>query len=295
MMGLGMPRNELSFVKQSPQHWDMTAWDLVPLPFLNRQCHAYVNALAAWFRGDDNVDWIDAMHPEIVRSTKKALKFLKKTGDSFFAPSTLQTTIASRTPSEWLQLADDKNVTSQIVAMQYLAGSKSFPEGNSDVLVQKLRSRNDAIVMHAVGAAETMDNPEQEIIEELRLLTESPHEGTQSKSTLAVARMQQLDDFCLENATKMVGSNTDFVAYAGLLALSTRESVGDMERNAVDRAFIKYLQTCNYNFVNLCAAAYAQWLPDSQAYVTELLSENQPEYLDIALEAVESVETIGQD
>ncbi len=289
MLGLGMPRNQLHFVKRSSHYWDITAWDAIPRPFLDPPTHAYVNALAAWIRNESNPAWIDELHTEIVRPTKKCLKFLNKNNDSFFTRDSLDASIVDRTQSEWLQLADDKPASNQIAALQFFAGTMSFPADHQELLLTKLRSNNSTIAIHAVGAAESIENPEPQIVDELRFLTDNPDDMTRSKSMVALAKNGQLDDNCYSNALKMLQSKTKHVVYAGLLGLLKKESINETELKIVNRVFTNYLSACDYEFVNLFATAYLRWVPDAKTYLTELLSDD-PQFLVMALEAVESVQ-----
>ena len=289
-MGLGMPRNQLSFVKQSPQYWDTTTWDAIPRPFLDPPCQAYVNALTAWLRNESNARWIDQLHPEIIRPTKKALKFLNKTQDTFL--KSIDSPIHDRTPSEWLELANQKSVSNQIAALQFFAGTQSFPDDHQDLLLSKLRSRNDAVVVHAIGAAESIESPSAEIIDELRMLTDSIDEIAKSKAMVTLSKLRQLDQNCFNNALKMIQSDTKHVVYTGLLGMLTKESIDEAEQNIVNRVFLKYLQSCNYEFVNLFVTAYSRWVPDLNSYLHELLDDDYREYLDIALEAAKSIEKL---
>ena len=149
--------------------------------------------------------------------------------------------------------------------------------------------------MHAIGAAEAIENIEPSLIEELQLLTESTDEGTRSKAIVALAKRRHLDANCFENAVKMLNSNTDHVVYAGLLALTTKESITPTEQRTVNRVFLKYLQSCNYEFVNLFATAYRRWIPDAKSYLSDLLAGDYPEYLDIALETLEAVQENSEE
>lgn len=287
-IGLGMPRSQLSFVKQSPRYWDPTSWDAIPRPFLDPNCLAYVNGLSAWFRKDGENSWMDQLHLEIVKPAKKVLKYLAKTEDSFLHPSSFKSTMVQRTHSEWLQLLNQKSVSTQISALQFMAGAKSFPDDHQDMLVAKLRSNEDAVVIHAINVALSIPSPEDSVIQELRLLTESRDLTAQSKAMMALTASKQLDQNCFDTALNMLQSDTRHVVYTGLLALSTKPAISEAEQKVVHRAFLKYLQSCNYEFINLFVAAFSRWNTDVRAYLTNNL---HPEYLGVALEAVEAIES----
>ena len=288
-VGLGVLRNQMSFVKQSPRYWDSTSWDAIPRPFLDPTCLAYVNGLAAWFRQDKDNVWIGQLHTEIVKSAKKTLKYLIKTEDSFLHPNSLKSSIGQRTSSEWLQSLNQKSLSSQLAALQFFAGSKSFPDDHQDLLIAKLQSNEDAVVVHAINVAQSIAEPESSVINELRMLTESRDEITQSKAMMALTAIKQLDQNCFDTAVKMLQDNTQHVVYTGLVALSTKDEITEAEQKVVHRAFLKYLQSCNYEFVNLFVLAYSRWYDDVKAYLANTLQQDHPEYLDIALEVVESI------
>ena len=75
-----------------------------------------------------------------------------------------------------------------------------------------------------------------------------------------------------------------------MLALSSQGSVSDHLIPAINRAFIRSLQVCDYEFVNLFAAAFTRWLDDPKAHVEQLLSEDSVEYMEIAMEALDNVD-----
>ena len=101
--------------------------------------------------------------------------------------------------------------------------------------------------------------------------------------------MGQLDDFVADNAAKMLSSSTNYVTYSGLLALSRLDSVPDDVLKLADRGFERALHTCNYQFIEIFAAAYKKWLGDPTDHLNKLWGESSPENLQLALEALSAV------
>ena len=71
-----------------------------------------------------------------------------------------------------------------------------------------------------------------------------------------------------------------------ILALGSQESIAESFMPLVDRAFMRALKSCDYEFVGLFASAYKRWLPDAKAHAHEMLEEHNPELLEIALDAI---------
>ena len=105
----------------------------------------------------------------------------------------------------------------------------------------------------------------------------------------ALTYLKQLDEPTLKTAGEMLGSKMKHVIYAGLTALSSLGSVSDHLIPAINRSFIRSLQVCDYEFVNLFAAAFTKWLDNPKEHVENLLAEDSPEYMEIAMEAIDNV------
>jgi hypothetical protein len=87
----------------------------------------------------------------------------------------------------------------------------------------------------------------------------------------------------------MLSSKTKYVVYAGLTALSSLDSVSEQLVPPINRSFIRSLQVCDYEFVGLFAAAFTRWLDDPKEHVERLLRDDSPEYMEIAMEALDNV------
>ena len=91
------------------------------------------------------------------------------------------------------------------------------------------------------------------------------------------------------SAAKMIDSGPRHVVYAGVFALASQKSLPDDVLSTADRAFIRALQSCDYEFITMFSAAFTRWLDDPRSHIQQLLQGDQPEYLEIAIEALESV------
>ena len=87
----------------------------------------------------------------------------------------------------------------------------------------------------------------------------------------------------------MIDSSVQFVVFAGIVALSSLESVPDYGLRASERGFVRALQTCHYEFVGLFAIAFDRWLDDAESHIERILPDDEPEYLKIAIEALQDV------
>ena len=108
--GLGVLRSNLVLVKKVSGFWDSTHWHMAPPPFLNVQSLAYANALAAWSRDEAAPDWMNDLNSEVKRPMKRSLKYLFKTGDSFFNPQQGQHRLSSPDDQWWKLMQHSSSV-----------------------------------------------------------------------------------------------------------------------------------------------------------------------------------------
>lgn len=287
--GLGVLQSSFEFVKQTGSFWDSTYWDVAPRPFLDCDALAYANAVAAWSRGEKDPAWANEIPAEVKRPMRKSLKYLTKTNDSFLKSA--QTASSQRSQQQWLELASQPLVSTQIIALRHLTIDPSTTDQQESTLLKLLRSSNRAVMLHSISAVQELKLNSEPIADELRFLVESRDDETRAKAVVALARLAQLDEPTIETAGKMIDSPVRYVVFAGLSALSSLESVPDSALRASDRRFVRALQTCDYEFVGHFAAALSRWLEDPQAHVQRLLSDDQPEYLKIATEALQEVQS----
>ena len=287
--GLGMPQSNISLVKETGSFWDSTQWELFPRPFLDCQPLAYANAIAAWIRSEKDPEWANELPVEVKRPMRKSLKFLWKTSDSFFNASSATQFMRNQSQQDWLTMAATDSPSKQIVAFRHLEFEENLNPQQESLILEKLQSGNRAILLHAIAATERMKFNNGPVTNELQLLVNHHDDEVRAKALCSLTRSGGLDEATIEVAAKMLDCRTKFVAFAGIYALSSRESVPDHVLAPANRGFIRALQTCDYEFVGLFAAAFNRWLDDPEAYFEQLLSEDSPEYLEIALAALVNI------
>lgn len=287
--GLGTLHSNLDFVSKDGTFWDSTQWRMIPRPFLDSQGVAYVNAIAAWTRSEKAPLWAESIEPELKRSMLKSLKFLNKTNDSFFQPQSGDAKVLNHPQTEWVKLTDSKSLSTQIVAVRHLQQDETVLPEIQTALANKLRSDCESVLLNAISATEQVVNVGETVVEELRFLTQHRDHVVRAKAMCALTRLGQLDDRTIQTAGEMLGNKQKHVIYAGLTALSSLGSVSEHLIPAINRSFIRSLQVCDYEFVNLYAAAFTKWLDDPKTHVENLLREDSPEYMEIAMEALDNV------
>ena len=287
-----MIRSNIGLVKRVSACWDSTQWGLFPRPFLDCQSLAYANAIAAWARDDATPEWASDLVSEVKRPMRSSLKFLLKTNDAFFHPSTKRS-LLRQSQSEWWKLAASASPSKQVIAIRHLESDVKLNDRQESLLLDKLRSANRAILLNAIAATERMAVRHQpiaseSIVRELRMLVDHRDDEVRAKAMCALARLAKLDESTIETASIMLESNLKHIIFAGVYALSTLNSVPDRVLPPFDRSFVRALQACDYEFVGLFAAAYNRLLDDPQSHLEGLLQDS-PELLQIALETLQQV------
>lgn len=282
--GLGMLRNNIALVSKTGPHWDSTQWENMPRPFLNAQTLAYANAVVAWARGETAPKWADDLTSEVKKPMKSSLKFLHKTNDSFFNPDKRSTLECSQ--NDWWKLAENTSVSTQVVAVRNLTVDAALSDQHEAALVKKLQSGNPAIVLNTIAKVETMLGNSDKIAGELRELVNDRNDEVRSKAMLALTRLEQLDDRTIDTAVEMLDSSAMHNVFAGVVALGSQDTILEGHMPPIDRAFMRALKSCNYEFVGLFAASYNRWMDDPQSHVQAMLEQHNPEHLQIALDAL---------
>lgn len=291
-MGLGVIRNGITLVAKHPSYWDSTQWEVLPRPFLDGKSLAYANALAAWARNDATPEWSNDLPSEVKRPMRKSLKFLLKTNDSFFVPQAKEM-LLTQSQSEWWKLAAGSSASSQAIALRHLESDGKLDRQQESALLESLRSANVAITLNAIAAIERMASQQPAICSELIVcelcsLTEHRDDEVRAKSMCVLAKLGQLNDVTVETAATMLEAPEKHLVFTGLYALSTRSSIPEEVVPALDRCFVRVLRACDYEFIDLIAAAYRRLFVDPQSHI-EKLFQNSPEHLPIALETLQNV------
>lgn len=288
--GLGILQSGFGFVHQGGSFWDSTYWFASPRPFLDSHALAYASAVTAWVRDDRNPAWANQLPGEIRRPMQKSLKYLFKTRDSFFCQPSSSGKPPARSQDEWLQMASESPVSSQIIAIRHLEFDDRLQQQQEALLLETLRASSRPVVLHLISAAEALKLDSDSVASELRLLVEERDDEVRSKALVALTKLGQLDEPSLEQAAKMMDNSVKYVVFAGVLALSSRDSVSDDVLRIAKRGFLRALQTCDYEFVSLFTEAFSRWLDDPRSWIEGMLQEEHPEYLEIAREALQNVQ-----
>ncbi len=300
--GLGVLRSGFAFVKKGGLHWDSTQWSAVPRPFLNIPSLAYANALAAWTRQDASPSWSRELNTEIRRPVKASIKYLFKTGDSFFpldshAPSTGNPSqVNSPSQDDWWSRAAKAEPSSRVIALGQLQREGDISAPQRSTLVEALQSNNRSVVLHGIATVERMSVEGDAIAVELRSLVNDRDDEIRAKSLCTLTTLGMLDDATVQLTDEMLESHFRHNVFAGVYALSTLDSIPEFLLPSVQSAFMRALKSCDYEFVGLFAAAYNRWFDDPKAQVEAFLYDS-PELLPIAVDAIErpGQDAVGQE
>ncbi len=287
-VGLGVPLSQVNLVNEKGLFWDTTEWETFPRPFLDQQDLAYAFALSAWVRGEASLSWLDAVPAVIKKPAQKSLKYLSKQNDSFFRPHQSKAGKLKQDQNFWLETVAQKSISEQIIGLRYLQVVSDGDTRQLSALLDKLRSDNPAVLLNAINTAGSMKKASVAVVDELNLLLENRNDQIRAKAMFALARLAAVDEGAIKFAIKMLESHAKFVIYAGLLGLSSISDVPSSVFPAANRAFIRSLQICDYEFIGLFVAAFQQWVDDPELYLKNLLQEDSPEYFEIAMEALAS-------
>ncbi|MDB4766510.1 hypothetical protein OAG71_02350 [bacterium] len=287
MTGLGTVRSGFEFVKRADIFWDSTYWGVFPRPFLDTNTLGYTHAMAAWIRDDRDPSWFASLPTPVKSASKKSLKFLLKTGDSFFSPTSCDNQLLDQSQPQWQALAAEKSTSKQIIAIRHFAPEESLAEKQSEILLGKLRSSSEPLTLHAITAVESLKLNGQPIADQLNHLTEHHNDELRAKAMIALTKLGHIDQHSVTVATKMISNHAKHVVYAGMFALSSQSQVDESTLKAVDRGFMASLQTCDYEFIQLYTTAYSNWMDEPQQHIEHLLN-GADEYLEIANEALQA-------
>ncbi len=287
--GLGTLNSSFSFVKQVGSFWDSTYWDASPRPFLDSRASAYANAIAAWIRDERDPVWARGLSTDLKRPMAKSLKYLFKTDDSFFRHPPTRQHLLQQPQRFWLEMASQSAASSQVIAIRQLRFDEPLREQQEKLLLEKLKAPARSPLLHAISAIESLQLDDESIIEELAALVDNRDNEISAKSMIAISKLGKLDEQLVNKAARMVDSQAKHVVFAGVFALCALESVPEHVLRAAERGFLRALQSCDYEFVGLFAAAFNRWLADPASHFVELMQDDDPEYLEIVLEALQNV------
>lgn len=288
--GLGVLRSNLMFVKKVATFWDSTHWQIAPPPFLNIQSLAYANALAAWSRDKTAPDWLDDMYSEVKRPMKRSLKYLFKTGDSFFNPRESQHRL-NLSAEQWWELAEHPSASTQVIAIRHLNTDQTLTQKQESSLLKKLQSTERATTLNAITTTERLSSGQKTGISDslagqIRNLVDHRDDEIRAKAMCALTTVNRIDSSAIDAAANMIEDDIRHVVFAGVHALTTVDQVPDYVSPSFDRSFIKALKSCDYEFVGLFAKGYNRWHDDPKQHL-ELLLSDSPEFLPIAMEALD--------
>lgn len=287
--GLGIPLSNFSFVEKNVPDWDFTQWSHRRHGFLIQRALAYASALAAWVRAEAKPSWASLLRPDIRNPMMKSLKYLNRTGDSFFGPDTIDFKLLEQPQTSWIRMAEESSASRQIVAIRHLQIEKRVAAEQEKLLLEKLKSSNEFIVQTAIWAVEENKLAAEPIIDELRKLVDHTSDEIRSKAAFALTILNAIDDRTRDVMAEMVGSSVWFVSHSGVFGLSSLESVPDDILRPMNKGFRKALQKCDYGIIPHFVNAFDRWLDNPESYFELLFADDSPELLGVALDALQQI------
>ena len=286
--GLGILRSKIKLVETYAPFWDQSNWMAIGRPFLDDRCLAHVNAVAAWSRHEQNPDWIGDLNVDLQGDVRKSLKYLFKTQDCAFNRSADFRRMQDHTQLEWFQMARGKSKSQQVFAIFNVSGEGAELEA---LMLEKLRSRDQPIVLHALGKVNDLKLDSDPVVDEIRLLVESSsNDDIRAKALLVLSEFKKVDPETMDLARKMLSSRVGHVEFAAIAALSTLNNIPDRVLQSVEKSLIRSLQFCNYDLLNYYLYAFNRWLEDPDAHLENVLADESPEYLRIAIESLDQIQ-----
>ncbi len=285
--GLGLLLGEFSFVEKNARVGEVTDWEQFRRGFLTQKSLAYTFALAAWIRKDLKPTWTKGMRSDLRGQIKKALRYLDKTNDSFFDIDSASTKLLGQPQENWLQAAASGGNSKQIIAIRQFTIDENRTAEQSSILVDKLRSGNESLILNAIWTAEQTKNKSTGVVNELRELLNFPMEDIRAKSLITLAFLGEMDDETVRQAAKMLGSGGKYIEYATAFSLSTLPTVPEDVLLPMNKGMLRALQECDYGLLAHFVTAFDRWVETPEEYFSNVLSEEEA-YLEIVLE------TLGQ-
>lgn len=289
VMGLGVASSNISFVENYLPEWDYTLWAHHRRGFLDQRGWSYASALAAWIRGEQHPRWARALRLDIRQPMTKSLRYLFKTGDSFFSSSTLGQPILGQSQDSWLAMAREKSPSRQIIAVRHFQSDSRLADEQHALLAENLRSSNEFIVLNTMWAIEAMKLDSEMVLEELRMQVDHPSEEVRSKAAVTLANLRAVDSKTVDRLANMLGSGVSFVQQSAAFALSSMDSVPDYVLRPMNRGLLRSLQVCDYGLIMHFVNAFNRWFDRPEDYFETLLGEDSPELLEIAMDTLEQI------
>ncbi len=287
--GLGIPLSNFSFVEKNIPDWDFTQWSHKRHGFLVQRALSYACAMAAWVRGESKPGWARYLRPDIRNPMNKSLKYLWKTGDSFFGPETIAGRILEQPQSAWMRMAQLDSPSKQIVAIRHLQHDPRLALEQENLLVGKLESSNPFIVLNAMWTIEEIKLNTEGILDGLRFLVDHTSDEVRSKAVRTLTMLRGIDESTMDRLAAMIGSDTWFVSHSAVFGLSSLEGVPDYILKPMNTGFRKALQGCEYGVIPHFVNAFNRWLDEPESYFELLFSEDSPELLGVALDTLEQI------
>lgn len=285
--GLGLPLSEFSFVEKSNRFGEVTEWAHTQKGFLDQKALAYTFALAAWIRNDAKPTWPGNMRSDVRGAIKKALSYLNKTNDSFFRAETAASGLLDQPQENWLQSAVSGGNSTQIISIRQFKNDEQRTAEQSEILIEKLRSPNRAIVLNAIWAAEKTQNKTPDVVTELRALVDYPDEDVKAKTLTTLVVLDEMDDATVDRTADLLGTGGSYLEFAAAYALASVPTVPDHVLLPMNKGMLRALQGCDYGLVAHFVAAFDRWLDKPEAHFAEVLAGEGPEYMEIVMEAME--------
>lgn len=280
--GLGILRARIELVESAPLFWDQSRWMVFARPYLNLRSLAHVHALVAHSRGQEKPGWLGTLPSNIQNDIVKSLKYLKKTGDTFFQPERLSPTIEER--SDWLELVNGRSESDRLIGMFCVNGEDLEP-----MIVEQLQARDPAMIMQSLTKVRRNRLTSAALVDEILMLVEHADDHVKAKSVLTLADLGELNERSVDAVCKMLASRVGFVEHAAISALTSLESPPENVWDAVDRGIVRAAQSCRYDILTVYLQAIQHWGVDAESHLRGSLENEGPEILGVCLETLKAM------
>lgn len=186
--------------------------------YLPSRMLVWAMALHCWMRDEVNPQWLGHLNTDPRGELKTGLKYLSRTGDSWFHPSTAQESMNDVSIDRLLDELKQGSDSRQLNAMWNLADHKRAVEA-IEPLRRHLSDTRPFIREHACATLHAIGEWPDDLLEEFVSLLHDSASGVRIQAAQCLAQSGQVSDAVLDELGRMLGDEKQQVVDAVATAL----------------------------------------------------------------------------
>jgi hypothetical protein len=261
-------------------------WQVGRQGYLPSRIFGYALTLFAFMRAEDNPAWAHTLRPDAAVSFNKGMRFLAKSHDSLFYPTSIRNKHSRPTDNELVYRLEHGTPTIRISSLWELRAEPSSKPSIVTGVSALLRHRDPDIVAAAANALSAIGPTAVDAVPQLVVALSDTHEVARAAAARALGAVCKVPESVLPDLEPLLEDEDIDVAIEAARAVGRFGKAAERSAPKLLSAMRSSITRCRYTLTDALADAFNSVAPDPISVAESFFTDADPDISEPAMAAI---------